>query len=84
MKLCQFKDVLGKPNQGFHSKRFMGFAINDILGTIAGGLIIAYMTKDRTLNGYIKWIAIAFFAGVVLHWIFCVDTAFMKLVFGPN
>lgn len=82
MNLCQFKDILGKPNQGFHSNRFFGFALNDILATVVGGLIIAYLTKDRTVTGYSKWIALAFFAGIVFHWVFCVDTAFMRLIFG--
>ena len=28
---CKYADILGKPGEGVHSKRFYGFALNDIL-----------------------------------------------------
>ena len=73
--LCKYKNMLGIPNQGFHASRFFGFALNDILGTIGIGIMLAYFTKID----YIKSIFFVFMAGTFLHYIFCVDTAFMKL-----
>jgi hypothetical protein len=82
MRLCQFKDALGIPNQGFHQKRLFGLAMNDLIGTVVIGLVLAHFTKGKTRGTYIKAIALVFFLGIALHWLFCVDTAMMKFLFG--
>jgi hypothetical protein len=84
-KLCQFRNLLGKPNTGFHKQRFLGFALYDILGTIGLGILVSYITgKVPFLKwSYFKSILIMFLLGVFLHWLFCVDTAFMRLFKSP-
>ena len=72
--LCQYKNSLGKPGQGFHQQRFLGIALYDTLATIVAAWLIAK---------YMKWnvwrtIIYAFVLGVFMHWLFCVDTALMR------
>lgn len=76
MILCKYKDIFGKPKKGIHSVRIFGLAAVDTIGTI----IIAYL-----LSRYMKWnpwytILSAFVIGELLHYLFCVDTAFLKLI----
>jgi len=74
MLFCNFKDSLGKPNDGVHKFRFMGMAAFDLIGTIIVAVLIAYYFN----LSYVKIIGYAFLLGMIFHWIFCVDTAFMK------
>ena len=77
--LCKYKDVLGEPKKGIHSYRFLGFAIMDVIMTLLGALIIAYVFQLSFL-----YTALTIFAlGIVLHRIFCVRTTVDKLLF-PN
>jgi fatty-acid desaturase len=74
MSLCQYKDALGKPNEGFHKERLFGMARNDLLGTVAISILIGLL-MDK--NIFLVFIVI-FLLGVLLHLLFCVDTAFIK------
>lgn len=68
--------LFGNPKQGIHSYRFLGFAIFDVVASIIGALIISYAFKFRlsyTLVG-------VFVSGIILHWIFCVDTTLNLLI----
>jgi len=76
MSLCQYKDVLGKPNEGFHKQRLLGMARNDLLGTVAISVVIGLLIKKNVFLVFI----IIFLIGVLLHLIFCVDTAFVKFL----
>jgi len=74
MLLCQYKNSLGKPGQGFHQQRFLGIALYDTLATIVAAYFIAK---------YMKWnvwrtIFYAFVFGEFMHWLFCVDTALIR------
>lgn len=76
MSLCQYKDLFGKPEQGFHAQRIFGFALYDTLGTIVISLIIAKLFG-------IRWYTVllgVFILGQVLHFVFCVNTTFMNQV----
>lgn len=75
MNLCKYKDVFGKPNEGFHSTRIGPFALLDILGTI----IIAYILSKIWLVSFSYSLFCVFILGELLHWLFCVDTAFLKI-----
>jgi hypothetical protein len=74
---CPFKNALGVPGEGFHSTRFMGLAVGDTVGTfILAWIIIARMAGWA----YLPTLIALFVLGEVLHWYFCVDTAFIKAV----
>jgi hypothetical protein len=74
--LCQYKFIFGKTNEGFHKIRVLGFAAFDIIATVLVGALIAYIFG----LSYIKIIGYLFLLSIILHWLFCVDTAFMKMM----
>lgn len=76
MRLCRFKNLLGVPNEGPHSIRFMNFAIVDVILTLIGAYFIAKKLKVE----YWKALLGFFVLGIFLHWLFCVPTQFNKLI----
>lgn len=76
--LCKYRYALGVPGQGIHSYRFMGVAIADVIMTILGAIVIAW------IFGWNVWLTmIGFFAlGIVMHHMFCVKTTMDTLLFG--
>lgn len=81
--LCKYKDVLGVPKKGFHSTRFMGFALYDILGTFGIAFIIAFIFyRNSLLKSFIIISIILFILGIILHRLFCVNTTLNKIIFG--
>ncbi len=83
MNLCKYKDVLGVPKQGFHSKRFYGYAINDVLGTffIAFLITIIFYRKNFLIN-FIIISLLLFILAILLHRLFCVNTTLNVQIFG--
>lgn len=73
---CPYKFVLGIPGKGFHSKRFMGLALYDTLGTIVIAVAIALICKLSVW----KTVLFLFLLGEVLHYLFGVQTAFLTFV----
>jgi uncharacterized membrane protein len=79
MNLCKYKNLLGIPNKGIHSYRFMGIAIADVIMTIIGAIIISFLFKVSFVFTCIS----LFILGIILHRLFCVRTTIDKLLF-PN
>jgi len=75
--LCQYKNVFGTLGKGVHSYRFLGVAIVDVVLTILGGLLIAWLTEWSIW--YI--LGVLFVLGILLHRLFCVRTTVDKLLF---
>ena len=78
--LCQYKDIFGKPNEGAHMYRLYDIAIVDVIFTILGGIIIAYIFNVN----YVQTIILLFILGIIMHRMFCVDTTINKFIFGKN
>lgn len=75
-----YKDIFGKPHEGFHKNRLFGLAINDVIGTILIGLLISYY-----FNIDIKIVSMCLLISVILiHRLFGVDTALNVMIFGSN
>jgi uncharacterized membrane protein len=75
--LCKYKNVLGKPRKGIHSYRLFGVAIADVIMTLIGALILAYV-----FNWSFIYTALGLFIlGIVLHRFFCVRTTLDKVLF---
>ena len=55
----KYKDILGKPGEGFHKPRFLGFALLDILGTI----LIAFAISHYTHKDFVIIFTIIFILG---------------------
>jgi hypothetical protein len=79
MSLCKYKNLLGIPNKGIHSYRFLGLAIADVIMTIIAAILISYFFKISFVYTSIS----LFVLGIILHRLFCVRTTVDKLLF-PN
>jgi hypothetical protein len=77
--LCKYKGALGIPGQGIHSFQIFGIAVADVVMTIIGAFIIAWLAK---WNFFYTLIGL-FLLGIILHRLFCVKTTIDKLLF-PN
>jgi hypothetical protein len=83
---CPFKDALGKPGTGFHERRILGLAANDVVGTLA--LALAFpppsfgLWRQRSVNGYAASVVAWFLLAIAVHRAFCVDTALNVAIFG--
>ena len=76
MDLCKYKDILGKPGEGFHKARIGGLAAMDIVGTLALGAVLSYVFSVNLL----VMILIVFLVGEFLHYVMCVDTPIIKKI----
>jgi hypothetical protein len=73
---CPYAHILGIPGEGVHAKRIFGLAFNDMLATIIAALLTSLLFKVPILSSLLWW----FVAGEVLHYIFGVNTAFLKMI----
>jgi hypothetical protein len=78
--LCKYKDIFGKPKEGAHSYRVFDIAIVDVIFTILGGIVIAYIFN----LDYTNTIIILFILGIVMHRLFCVETTVDKFLFSKS
>ena len=70
---CPHAMLFGKPGTGFHSTRFLGYAVGDTVGTIILALISAWYFKFDWKLSLLVW----FVSGEILHYYFGVQTAFL-------
>ena len=80
MNLCQYSDILGKPNEGLHSYRIFNLPVVDVIMTIIFAYVI-YIVVNKSFNlNYSYWVYLIIFylIGFVLHKIFCVQTYVIK------
>lgn len=73
---CPYANALGEPGKGVHSTRFMGFALNDTLMTIAAALITSFLFNIVWWKSMIAW----FVAGEILHYVYGVKSAFLERI----
>jgi len=73
---CPYANALGIPGQGVHATRILGFALNDILMTVIGAAIIAYVGRVS----FIATLLILLVLGEVLHYVFGTQTAFLTWI----
>ena len=76
MRLCQYRDLLGKPGQGIHSFRVFGIAVADVVSTVFGAGLITWATGT---NFFLALLGL-FVLGVLLHWLFCVPTTVNRML----
>ena len=76
MSSCPYKDILGIPKQGVHSERIFGLARNDIIGTILLSITTSILLNISLWKTLLFW----FILGEILHYIFGVDSAFLRMV----
>jgi hypothetical protein len=76
--LCKYAHIFGKEGEGPHSYRLFNIAVVDVLLTIIGAAVIAYIA------GWNFWITLlaTFLTGIFAHRLFCVNTTVNKMIFG--
>lgn len=77
---CPYASLLGIPGKGVHSTRFMGLALNDMIATVVAAFITTFFIDITFLQSLLAW----FVVGEVLHWVFGVDTAFLRMIGVPR
>lgn len=78
MDLCKYKDILGKPNEGYRKAyRVFNISLVDLIPAILLGLLLSSLFKISKLNGVI----ISLVLGIIFHRLFCVETTIDKLLF---
>ena len=80
MNLCKYKNVLGKPNEGIHSYRFMGISIVDSVITV----VAAYFISHKFKKPFGITLLSLFILGIIVHKLFCVRTTIDKVIFRNN
>lgn len=76
--LCQYKEIFGKPYEGIHKDRMFGLAFYDVFGTFLLGLFISYYFNVEIY----KVFALLTIFVIVIHRLFCVDTALNVALIG--
>lgn len=77
---CQYKDIFGKPNEGIHSWKILGFAMVDTLLTLLAAYFIAkYFDLKGVVGILFVFVALLIFS-VLIHKLFCVETHLTKLL----
>jgi hypothetical protein len=70
---CTYSRSLGVPGEGVH-RHVLGFAIVDVLATVLLASLMARGDPRETVQ-YFIWL---FILAQLLHWMMCVDTAFLR------
>lgn len=79
MKLCDYKDIFGRPSSGLHSYRipFVNLAFIDVFFT----LIASYILHVYSIKNYsvLEIFIFLFIIGEIFHLSFCVKTPITDL-----
>ena len=70
----QYKDIFGKVGTGPHQYRFLNAALVDYSLTILGAILITYLTDIPLVLSTIG----LFILGILLHYLFGVETNTLK------
>ena len=76
--LCEYKNIFGLPNEGFHKKRFLSMAFYDLLGTVLISMIISHVFSYNVIVVFVLLMIIT----ILVHRLFCVNTTINKKIFG--
>ena len=91
--LCQYKNIFGAPGTGIHKYRIFNIAIVDTVVVLLLALLITWIWYKKFATKKNKkhaiWVLLGtsiglFLLGVLIHRLFCVDTAVNKKIFGPQ
>ena len=77
--LCEYKNIFGEPKKGVHKYRLLNVAIIDVIFTIIGAYIINLVFPKYK---FIEILLFLFIIGIILHYLFCVNTTINTILFG--
>ena len=82
MDLTKYKNIFGKPNEGFHSIRIFNIAILDVIGTLLFALLFSFIIyKNLFFRNVLNVFLILFIIAEIFHYIFGVQTTVIKYFF---
>jgi hypothetical protein len=70
---CPYAFIFGKPSEGAHSQRFLGYAVVDSVATVIAAILITYVWNVSLWKSVVG----LFIVGEILHYFFGVQTAFL-------
>ena len=74
---CPYADIAGKPGTSYHSTRFLGLSVVDIVGTFfLFALPTAWLFKGNVWVHFAIWLVVA----EIFHYGFGVQTAVMDML----
>lgn len=73
---CPYANVLGEPGKGVHATRIFGFSWNDTWMTVVAALLTSFVFNIVWWKSLIAW----FVVGEVFHYVFGVNSTFIKLL----
>ena len=77
LKLCEYRDILGRPGEGVHSIRFMNIAVVDVVLTLMAAVWLSKIFKLKS-----GWATVLMFLlGIIMHRVFCVETTVDRWLF---
>ena len=73
---CPYAFIFGKPRQGAHSTRFLGYAVVDSVATVLLAILLAYVFNTEF------WVTLlaTFVTGEILHYIMGAQTQFLTTI----
>lgn len=74
--LCKYKDLFGPPGEGIHSIRIFGMAVADWAMTLLGVSVVSFSFGIAWWKVFLAAFAVA----ELSHYMFCVDTAVIKML----
>jgi hypothetical protein len=73
---CPYANALGEVGKGVHAARIFGFSWNDTWMTVVAALLTSFLFNISWWKSIIAW----FVAGEILHYMYGVNSAFLKTV----
>lgn len=70
---CPYAFIFGKPSEGVHIQRFLGYAVVDSVATVIAAILITYVWNVSLWKSVVG----LFVVGEILHYFFGVQTAFL-------
>ena len=77
MRLCNYKNIFGKENEGVHAYKIGGVAMFDFIGTFILALIFSKIFNIS----YLLVLIVLFILSIYLHYLFCVETTTNKFFY---
>jgi hypothetical protein len=78
MNLCQYRNMFGKVREGVHAYRICDIAIVDVIATF----ILAKLISFLSTWSYYDIVICLFLLAILVHRLFCVNTAVNVMIFG--
>jgi hypothetical protein len=74
---CPYRNIAGEPGTGWHSTRFLGLSVVDVVGTFFFFAVpTAWFFKGNVWVHFAVWLVV----GEIFHYAFGTQTAFLTMI----